>query len=76
MLEDFSSNGKGKRTDTYTILFLEEQHFVMGARGQSCHSLTPFVLEERGLKRHFQQTSLVVVVRGLNCCDQTSFDEE
>ncbi|GKB14300.1 putative reverse transcriptase domain-containing protein, partial [Tanacetum coccineum] len=26
-----------------------------------------------GLKRHFQQTSLVVVVRGLNCCDQTSF---
>ncbi|GJY98548.1 hypothetical protein Tco_0515458 [Tanacetum coccineum] len=27
------------------------------------HNLTPFVLEERGLKRHFQQTSLVVVVR-------------
>ncbi|GJZ39795.1 retrovirus-related pol polyprotein from transposon TNT 1-94 [Tanacetum coccineum] len=26
----------------------------------SCHNLTPFVLEERGLKRHFQQTSLVV----------------
>ncbi|GJU56939.1 retrovirus-related pol polyprotein from transposon TNT 1-94 [Tanacetum coccineum] len=25
---------------------------------------TPFVLEEQGLKRHFQQTSLVVVVRG------------
>ncbi|GKG64570.1 hypothetical protein Tco_0661610, partial [Tanacetum coccineum] len=25
-----------------------------------------------GLKRHFQQTSLVVEVRGLNCCDQTS----
>ncbi|GKD07400.1 hypothetical protein Tco_1187085 [Tanacetum coccineum] len=23
MLEDFSSNGKGKRTETYTILFLE-----------------------------------------------------
>ncbi|GJU19727.1 hypothetical protein Tco_1153069 [Tanacetum coccineum] len=38
--------------------------FVLGARGQSCHSLTPFVLEERGLKRHFQQTSLVVMVRG------------
>ncbi|GJZ64698.1 hypothetical protein Tco_0621119 [Tanacetum coccineum] len=34
------------------------------ARGQSCHNLTPFVLEERGLKRHFQQTSLVIVVRG------------
>ncbi|GKE01998.1 hypothetical protein Tco_1389981, partial [Tanacetum coccineum] len=49
-----------------------EQHFVLGVRGQSCHNLTPFILEERGLKRHFQQTSLVVVVRGLNCCDQTS----
>ncbi|GKG24342.1 hypothetical protein Tco_0394970 [Tanacetum coccineum] len=53
-----------------------EQHFVLGARGQSCHSLTPFVLKERGLKRHFQQTPLVVVERGLNCCDQTSYDEE
>ncbi|GKF62793.1 hypothetical protein Tco_0182847, partial [Tanacetum coccineum] len=40
-----------------------EQNFVLGARGQSCHNLTPFVLEERGLKRHFQHTSLVVVVR-------------
>ncbi|GJW64046.1 hypothetical protein Tco_0115930 [Tanacetum coccineum] len=28
----------------------------------------PFILEERGLKRHFQQTSLVVVVRGKECC--------
>ncbi|GKG01889.1 hypothetical protein Tco_0306594, partial [Tanacetum coccineum] len=55
---------------------LKEQHFVLGARRQSCHNLTPFVLEERGLKRHFQQTSLVVMVRGLDYCDQTSFDEE
>ncbi|GJX03825.1 hypothetical protein Tco_0189741 [Tanacetum coccineum] len=38
-----------------------EQHFILGVRGQSCHHLTPFVLEERGLKRHFRQTSLVVV---------------
>ncbi|GJY27265.1 hypothetical protein Tco_0401991 [Tanacetum coccineum] len=48
----------------YMAISLYEQHFVLGARGQSCHNLTPFVLEERGLKRHFQQTSLVVVVRG------------
>ncbi|GKF77638.1 hypothetical protein Tco_0230108, partial [Tanacetum coccineum] len=40
-----------------------EQHFVLGVWGQSCNNLMPFVLEERGLKRHFQQTSLVVVVR-------------
>ncbi|GJZ31212.1 hypothetical protein Tco_0576259 [Tanacetum coccineum] len=29
--------------------------FYLGARGQSFHNLTPFILEERGPKRHFQQ---------------------
>ncbi|GJY91122.1 hypothetical protein Tco_0506318 [Tanacetum coccineum] len=32
-----------------------EQHLVFGGTGQSLfHNMTPFVLEERGLRRHFQ----------------------
>ncbi|GJW30621.1 putative reverse transcriptase domain-containing protein [Tanacetum coccineum] len=76
ILKCFQCGATGANDSSKSILFLsinlyatsqrfKEQHFVLGVRGQSCHNLTPFILEERGLKRHFQQTSLVVVVRGV-----------
>ncbi|GJR48550.1 hypothetical protein Tco_1175355 [Tanacetum coccineum] len=37
--------------------------FCLGQGVMSCYNLTLLSFEERGLKRHFQQTSLVVVVR-------------
>nr|GFC59831.1 hypothetical protein [Tanacetum cinerariifolium] len=33
---------------------LKEKHFIDGGRGQSCHSLTLFVFEERGLECYYQ----------------------
>ncbi|GJR49074.1 hypothetical protein Tco_1317177 [Tanacetum coccineum] len=41
--------------------FPVKDKFLLGAQGQCCHNLTPFVLEEEA-ERHFQQTSLVVMV--------------
>ncbi|GJT20754.1 hypothetical protein Tco_0890691 [Tanacetum coccineum] len=60
------------------LLSNDEVHPCMLRSMQECLCLLngSLVLQyspDRGLKRHFQQTSLVVVVRGLNCCDQTSF---
>ncbi|GKE69263.1 hypothetical protein Tco_1527335 [Tanacetum coccineum] len=69
MLEDFSSNAKGKRTDTYTILFLELKNI-------EC-------LLSRLLKEQLLEPALNLTVhccglefRVLNGYDQKSFDEE
>nr|GFC81353.1 hypothetical protein [Tanacetum cinerariifolium] len=37
-------------TSSQMLYLLKGKHFVVGARGQSCHNLTPFVVGERGLK--------------------------
>nr|GEW27393.1 hypothetical protein [Tanacetum cinerariifolium] len=34
------------------VHLLKKKRCVVGERGQSCHNLTPFVVEERGLKCH------------------------
>ncbi|GKC12278.1 hypothetical protein Tco_1009060 [Tanacetum coccineum] len=48
MLEDFSSNVKGKRTETYTILFLELKtlNVLWNNNSNSCHDVA--VLTARG----------------------------
>ncbi|GJR45602.1 hypothetical protein Tco_0017750 [Tanacetum coccineum] len=43
-----------------------EQHFVWRALGSELSITDAFVLDERGLKRTFSKTTLVVVVRGVS----------
>ncbi|GJY56086.1 hypothetical protein Tco_0455201 [Tanacetum coccineum] len=68
MLEDFSSNVKGKRTETYTILFLELKILNM-----SC-LLKEQLLENTALNLTVHCCGLEF--RVLNGYDQKSFDEE
>ncbi|GJX88847.1 hypothetical protein Tco_0340861 [Tanacetum coccineum] len=67
MLEDFSSNVKGKRTETYTILFLELKILNL-----SC------LLKEQLLEPALNLTvhCCGLEFRVLNGYDQKSFDEE
>ncbi|GJY06307.1 hypothetical protein Tco_0373361 [Tanacetum coccineum] len=78
MLEDFSSNVKGKRTETYTFLFLElktlnlscllKEQLLEPALNLTVHCCG---LEFRVLNDYDQKS--FNEERGLNCVVQTSF---
>ncbi|GJZ50091.1 hypothetical protein Tco_0604281 [Tanacetum coccineum] len=80
MLEDFSSNSKGKRTYAYTILFLELKTLNVFCLGMLVEQLLEPALNltvhccgrEFRVLNCYDQKSFVVEERGLNCCEQTS----